>query len=168
MFPKYSITVVATFLAGVMFCQLLSRNGPRPAHGMTAHGTDKKTMVTVPLDAGMEAVVTLDHASGDLTGYVLNRVNGQFFIRYRHNVIKEFPEHAGSYLMAAGLADFRGFRTNARVANGVVYVSEESSGRVVAYAIPWNPQFATSTASSQELQFITLDQAATRFTELQR
>ena len=70
--------------------------------------------------------------------------------------------------MAAGLADFRNFRSNNRIASGVIYVSEESSGRVVAYGIPWNPQFATNLSGSRELQFITLDQASTKFTNLQR
>jgi len=163
-----TLPLVFSLICGVLLCQFLSDRSASKAHAMTAHGTDNKTMVTVPLDSGMEAVVTLDHVSGDLTGYVLNRISGQFFIRYRHNVINEFPEHAGSYLMATGVADFRGFRGNARVASGVVYVSEESSGRVVAYALPWNPQFATSAAGSQELKFVTLDQAATRFTNFER
>ena len=126
MLSKTAISVMASFFAGMIIWQILDADGPQTVHAMTAHGTEKKTMVTVPLDAGMEAVVTLDHVSGDMTGYVLNRVDGQFFIRYRHNVINEFPQHAGSYLMAAGLADFRGFRSNNRVANGVVYVSEEA------------------------------------------
>ncbi len=161
-----TLPLAVLLLSGIVICQVLIERGPQTAYAMTAHGTDKKTMVTVPLDSGMEAVVTLDHATGDMTGYVLNRVNGQFFIRYRHNVTQEFPEHAGSYLMATGLSDFRGFTGNNRLASGVVYVSEESSGRVVAYALPWNPQFATSNAGNQDLQFITLDQAATRFTLL--
>lgn len=163
---KKTLPLVVSLLAGILLLQALSERGPQTAYAMTAHGTDKKTMVTVPLDAGMEAVVTLDHVTGDMTGYVLNRVTGQFFIRYRHNITKEFPEHAGSYLMATGLADFRGFNNNTRIASGVIYVSEESSGRVVAYALPWNTQFATSNAGNQDLQFITLDQAATRFTQL--
>ena len=160
------IPLAAALLTGIaLYITFADRSLP-PAHAMTAHGTSKKTMVTVPLDAGMEAVVTLDHETGDMTGYVLNRINGQFFIRYRHNVTIEFPKHGGSYLMATGLADFRGFKSNARIASGVIYVSEESSGRVVAYAIPWNTQFATNTSSNQDLKFIVLDQAATRFTQL--
>ena len=165
MFKKH-ISAAGLLLAVFALVLVLADRNSHPAHAMTAHGTDKKTMVTVPLDSGMEAVVTLDHVTGDMTGYVLNRVSGQFFIRYRHNVNNEFPNHNGAYLMATGLADFRGFTSNARVASGVIYVSEENSGRVVAYAVPWNTQFAASGAPNQELSFITLDQAATRFTQL--
>ncbi|MFK8111903.1 MAG: hypothetical protein AB8B91_06860 [Rubripirellula sp.] len=153
-------------LVGVLLTVLLTDRVPNTALAMTAHGSDKKTMVSVPLDSGMEAVVTLDHVTGDMTGYVLNRMNGQFFIRYRYNVAKDFPEHNGAYIMAAGLADLRGFNSNNRVGIGVLYVSEENSGRVCAYAIPWNPQFATNAAANQDLRFIPLDHAKTRFLEL--
>ena len=123
-------------------------------------------MVTVPLNAGLEAVVTLDHRTGDMTGYVLNRNSGQFFIRYHYNVTDDFPGTRGNYLMGAGLADFRGFQDNERVASGVIYVAEENSAQVAAYAIPWNTQLATSNAEPQDRQFIPLDRAQTRFTNL--
>lgn len=158
--------MIGMILCSAAMVALLINRAPMTVHAMTAHGTEKKTMVTVPLDAGMEAVVTLDHQTGDMTGYVLNRTNGQFFIRYRYNVTQDFPQHRGAYLMAAGRADFRGFTSNARLAGGVVYVSEETSGQVCAYAIPWDPQFATSNAVAQQLEFIPLDRAETRFTEL--
>ena len=38
--------------------------------------------------------------------------------------------------MAAGRADFRQITGNERFANGVVYISEEASGQVIAYGIP--------------------------------
>ncbi len=161
-----TVLAINAFVAAIALFALFVDRVPTTAHAMTAHGTDNKTMVTVPLDAGMEAVVTLDHVTSDMTGYVLNRTTGQFFIRYRYNVSQDFPQHRGAYLMATGLADFRGFNSNDRLANGVIYVSEESSGRVCAYAIPWNPQFAVSSAANQDLLFIPLDHAQTRFTEL--
>ena len=112
---------------------------------MTAHGSERKTMVTVPLDAGLEAVIALDHVTADLTGYVLDRFSGKFFIQYRYNVANDFPLRQGKqprFLMVSGLADFRQFTSNERLADGLVYVSEENSGQVVAYGIPWNTQFA--------------------------
>ncbi|TWU55895.1 hypothetical protein [Rubripirellula reticaptiva] len=165
MFKKIVYGMHAALVAAALVIVLVDRV-PTTAQAMTVHGTDKKTMLTVPLEAGMEAVVTLDHITGDMTGYVLNRTNGQFFIRYRYNLTQDFPQHQGAYLMAAGLADFRGFKSNDRMASGVIYVSEETSGRVCAYAIPWNPQFATSGAPNQNLTFIPLDHAQTRFIEL--
>lgn len=138
-------------------------------HGMTAHGTEKKTLITVPLDAGMEAVVALDHVSGEMTGYVLDRFNGKFFIQYRYNVANDFrlrPGKVPRFLMAAGQANFRQFTGNDRIADGVVYVAEEFSGQVVAYGIPWNTQFRASTTPPQSRRFIPLDLAKTRFVEV--
>jgi hypothetical protein len=142
---------------------------PVSLHAMTAHGSERKTLVTVPLDAGIEAVVSLDHITGELTGYVLDRFSGNFFVQYRYNVANDFPLRPGKkprFLMVAGLADFQQFTSNERVGDGVVYVAEEGSGQVVAYAMPWNRQFRTSTAGPQQLQFIPLDRAKTRFANI--
>jgi hypothetical protein len=136
---------------------------------MTATGSERKSLVTVPLDAGMEAVVALDHLTGDLTGYVLDRYSGKFFMQYRYNVSQDFPLRVGKqprYLMVSGLADFRQFTSNYRMADSVIYVAEEGSGQVVAYGIPWNPQYRASNAGPQQMQFIPLDFAKTRFVEL--
>lgn len=132
-------------------------------NAMTAHGTEKKTIATVPLDAGMEAVVTLDHVTGDLTGYVLDRFTGKFFIQYRYNLSQDFPQSQGKFLLAAGTADFRQVTGNERFANGVIYIAEEASGQVVAYALPWNSQARASGAAPQRLAFVALDYAKTRF-----
>jgi hypothetical protein len=162
LFPVTLVAVVAGFLGA-------SLRHPVPAHAMTAHGSERKTLVTVPLDAGMEAIVALDHVTGDLTGYVLDRFTGKFFIQYRYNVVADFPLRAGRqprFLMVSGLADFRQFISNDRLADGVIYVSEENSGQVVAYGIPWNTQFRASTSGPQILQFVPLDFAITRFANL--
>ena len=149
-----------------MGSHLAADRDPAPLHAMTAHGTERKTIVTVPLDSGMEAVVTLDHLTCDLTGYVMNRYSGKFFVQYRYNVASDFQMEQGKlprFLMAAGTADFRQFTGNERIADGVIYVSEESSGRVVAYGMPWNSQFRASTATPQARTFLPLDVAKTRF-----
>ncbi len=139
---------------------------PSPLYAMTANSSERKTLVTVPLDAGLEAVVALDHVTADLTGYVLDRITGKFFLQYRYNVGNDFPLRQGKqprFLMVSGMADFRQFNSNERLADGLVYVAEESSGQVVAYGIPWNTQFRASTAGPQQLSFVPLDFAKTRF-----
>ena len=159
------VPLLCLFFGG-FFAYVAVDRSPQTAQAMTAHGTENKTMITVPIDMGMEAVVTLDHVTGDMTGYVLDRLNGKFFLQYRHNVHPDFPLTRGKYLMAAGLADFRNFNSNNRIANGGVYVSEENSGQVVAYGIPWNTQMRTSNAVPQKLLFVPLDKALTKFTDL--
>ena len=135
----------------------------RRAYGMTSHGTKDKTIATVPLDDGMEAVVTLDHMTGTLTGYVLDRFTGKFFIQYLRNVSQDFPRAQGKFLMATGRADFRQITGNERYADGVIYISEEASGQVIAYGIPWNSQLRATSAGPRRAKFIALDFAKTRF-----
>ena len=126
-------TTALLFLAtGAALALFLTRE-PEPALASTAHGTSKKTMVTVPLDAGMEAVVTLDHITCDLTGYVLDRFSGKFFVQYRYNVASDFKIRQGrppEFIIGAGQADFRKFNGNERLADGVIYISEANTGHI--------------------------------------
>ncbi len=100
--------------------------------------------------------------------YVLDRFSGEFFLQYRRNVAKDFSLGKGrlpGFIMAAGQANFRQFSGNERIADGVIYISEEDSGQVIAYALPWNTQFRRNTAAPQRRNFIPLDSARTRFAE---
>lgn len=149
---------------GIAALWLSSRDLP-PAQAMTSHGTEIKTLTTVPLDAGMEAVVTLDNVTGELTGYVMDRFTGKFFIEYHHNVMGDFALKRGvkpRFTLVSGVADFRQFSENERLADGVIYVSEDSTGKLVAYGLPWNTQFRASTSGPQQRKFVTLDFADTR------
>ena len=167
---KYQLYwTIPVSIAVTAFVFWLTTPPPSPVHAMTAHGTEKKTMVTVPLDSGMEAVVALDNVTCELTGYVLDRFNGKFFIQYRYNVANDFPIERGKparFVMVAGQASFRQFTGNERLAEGVVYVAEENSGQVVAYGIPWNTQLRANTAPPQQRAFLPLDYAKTRFVEV--
>ncbi|MFN3192358.1 MAG: hypothetical protein ACE361_17740 [Aureliella sp.] len=142
---------------------VLTEGRRNSAVASTASEVEGKSMVTVPVDAGMEAVVTLDHKTGELTGYVLNRFTGQFFVQYRYNIASDFPTFKGNYLMCSGIADFTGFNGNERLANGVIYIADERTGQVAAYAIPWNSQFRNNTTAPQRRSFVPLDKARTRF-----
>lgn len=157
--------VVPAIAAGALIWLLTGFSQPYEALAMTAHGSSDKTIATVPLDDGMEAVVTLDHITGDLTGYVLDRFTGKFFIRYRRNIASDFPKAQGKFLMAAGRADFRQITGNERFADGVLYIAEEASGQVIAYGIPWNSQLRASGAAPRQAKFLPLDQAKTRFSK---
>ncbi|MCU0960612.1 MAG: hypothetical protein MUF48_10960 [Pirellulaceae bacterium] len=154
------------FLAGLSIGLLFApRPAAEPLLAMTAQGSSKKSMATVPLDVGMEAVITLDHVTCDLTGYVLDRFTGKFFLQYHWNVAQDFQVRPGSvphFLLVTGTATFRNFSSNERLADGVVYISEETSDRVVAYAIPWNSTMRASNTLPQVRSFLPLDFARTR------
>ncbi|MEZ6114996.1 MAG: hypothetical protein R3C28_00240 [Pirellulaceae bacterium] len=158
-------TVVFTLITVAIMWYTLANTRPQPVFAMTAHGSDNKTIATVPLDGGMEAVITLDHATGDLTGYVLDQFTGKFFVQYRYNVTRDFGNGRHRYMLATGSADFRQITGNQRMANGVVYVSEEASGQIVAYGMPWNPQLRNNQLWLAAAFFVPLNYAMTRFAE---
>ena len=131
--PAALVGLVAGFVGS-------SLRHPVPLHAMTAHGSERKTLVTVPLDAGMEAVVALDHVTADLTGYVLDRFTGKFFIQYRYNVAKDFPLRQGKqprFLMVVGPRGFpaiheqRAFRRRRNLCLG----RELGAGRRLRYPL---------------------------------
>ncbi len=166
---KHTVWGFAALLAGIAAGAWYADRTPNSIYAMTAQGSDKKSMVTVPLDEGMEAVVALDHITCDLTAYVLDRFSGKFFMQYRYNVGSDFALQHGKlprFVMVAGQANFRQFTGNERIADGVVYISEENSGQVVAYGLPWNTQFRTNTRPPQRRQFVPLDFAKTRFVDI--
>ncbi len=72
------------------------------------------------------------------------------------------PGSVPHFLLVTGTATFRNFSSNERLADGVVYISEETSDRVVAYAIPWNSTMRASNTLPQVRSFLPLDFARTR------
>ena len=103
----------------------------------TASGTDKFSMVTVPVTgiADTEAVFVLDHATGIMRGGQLNNATGGFSHQYVYNVGADFQVPDGdqipSYVIVSGSAQARG-----QGAQGAIYVAEKSSGAVIAYGFP--------------------------------
>lgn len=160
-----SFVLANVSLVAVLLASFSANSAPHTLRAMSAHGTERKTLATVPLDGGMEAVVTLDNLSGEMTGLVLDRFTGKFFLEYRRNVFEDFPlarDRRPRFSLVAGSADFRQFSENERMGQGVVFVSEDGSGKVVAYGLPWNTQFRTNLVGPQSRPFIPLDFAETR------
>jgi len=104
----------------------------------TASGTDKFSMVTVPVTgiADTEAVFVLDHLTGIMRGGQLNNSTGSFSHQFVHNVGADFQvppgEQIPSYVIVSGSAQIRG----GQAAQGAIYVAEKSSGAVIAYGFP--------------------------------
>lgn len=135
-----------------------------PERHVQAVATDRYenfAMATGPVDEDMEAVFFLDFLTGELTGAVLSPQHGRFNSFYRHNVLADLGIDTTSnprFLMVTGVSDFRQAPGSARVAQTAVYVAELTSGRMVAYTIPWLPERqANVTAPQGPFNFIRLD-----------
>ncbi len=105
-----------------------------------ANGNDKFTMVTVPVSIGeTEAVFVLNHLTGILSGAVLNPSTARFTHYYLHNVAADFETPGGSgeqkYAIVSAAAPLRTMN-GLQPANGMIYIGELSSGRVIGYTFP--------------------------------
>ncbi len=109
-----------------------------------AVGTDRQTtfaICTGPLDDDLEAVYFLDFLTGDLRAAVLSLQTGRFTGFFDYNIARDLAADQGKtprYAMVTGLADLRQNAGNVRLSNSILYVTEGSSGKLAAYAIPWN------------------------------
>ena len=129
---------VLSFAAGALLAAAVAvLVSPRPAQAPVAAGSDKFSMVTVPmLENGVpEGVFVLNNLTGALVGGVINEQTGKFNYRYLHNVAVDFqtgntPDPR--YCMVTGPANLRS-SGGSQPAFGVLYIAELSSGRCIAY-----------------------------------
>jgi hypothetical protein len=114
-----------------------------PLHAVATDRTESFLVATGMVDADVEAIYLLDCLTGDLRAAVLGKTRGGFTNIYTYpgtQLLKEFgldPSKNPKFLMVTGIADLR---TGAQTSFGasVVYVVELTSGKIIAYGMPWN------------------------------
>jgi len=118
-----------------------------PLHATTTDRGESFAIATGMVDADVEAVYFLDFLTGDLSAAVLSPLAGKFNAFYTYNVSSDLgvePGKAPKYLMATGVASMRRSAKTAKLGAAVVYVAETNSGRVAAYALPWDASMANA------------------------
>jgi hypothetical protein len=127
----------------------------RDSYASASDGTERITLATGFMDNRTEAVFYLDSLTGELKAAVLDPDLGRFMAFYVRNISGDFPRVENPrYAMVTGLADFPGGQnTFARTA---IYIAEQTSGQVAAYALPWSTAVANRNAE-QAGPFILLD-----------
>ncbi len=135
------------------------------AHGVATDRYENFAIATGPLDGEVEAVYFLDFLTGDLKAAVLNINNGKFTAFFNYNILQDLGVDAAKnprYLMVTGVADLRRIGgSNVQPSASVVYVAELTTGRIAAYAVPWNPALHKQGAAFQA-QLVPLDVAQFR------
>ncbi len=134
---------------------------PTPLHGVATHGQDNFAACTVQVSENnnTEALVFLDSLTGDLKGGVLG-ANGKFQYSFEANVVKDLgPDAAKSpkFLLVSGMARFNSTAINPRIAPGLIYVIETTSGTCLVYGIPQMPKAPASAfvpITSQKLRSV--------------
>lgn len=163
---------LALGLAALLGYVLGNRNSaPAPEfklHAMSGYGTENFGMVTGPIDADAEGVFTLDYLTGELKCFVINPRTGKFGAGFKRNIVADLGVEKGkkgSFVLATGVVNFRGFTGAKRPANCVVYVADGNTGKFGAYMVPWTPgAFAAGVGQIGEL--LPLDAASARDVEL--
>ena len=114
-----------------------------PGFAAATDRSDKFAITTVRVDGDTEAVFVLDFLTGRLQGAVFNQQSNMFVAYYYRNVARDFkisPDVEARYAIISGLGALQS-RGQAQFGASALYIAELSSGRVNAYAIPyqvWN------------------------------
>jgi hypothetical protein len=124
-----------------------------PVRAFGAATGESFAMSTGPVDGESEAIYALDFLTGDLYAWVYYPRVGQFGAQYGpYNVTADLQSEAGktpSYVMVAGQSEIRGPGGQATFANSILYVADSNTGRVAAYAIPWDRNLSAQGAPQQ-------------------
>lgn len=122
-----------------------------PATAVEATATqahDNFVIATGFVDEGLEALYFLDFMTGELKAVVINERGGGFAAMYRRNIMQDFgPQTVANakYLMVTGRANnLQRVGAKGRIGENVLYVVEATSGKIVAYGIPWTPTLAAA------------------------
>jgi hypothetical protein len=113
-----------------------------PLHAVATDRYQDFAIATGFVDENIEALYFLDFLTGNLQAAVLSVQTGQFNSFYQINIIQDLEIDASKnprYMMVTGMANLRRGTNQTRPSAAVVYIAEATSGRVVAYALPWTP-----------------------------
>ena len=162
-----TIQTCVTFVALTIAAVALMRSDPQPVllNATAAHGSKHLSVATVPIDDGVEAIVVLDHVTLEMTGYIMNPYTGKFFAGYYAQLADKFGVKQGKvpeFTLIGGHVNFRQFTGNERPADGVIYVAEALSGKMIAFSMPWNAAFRSNPPAVARAPFIPLDYTSIR------
>ncbi len=149
------VGVLVGLLMGIMlpFSQL---------HAVATHGSDEDGVrfmtCTAELEPGQEGIYYLDTRTGNLQSAFFNSRTQKITAAYEYNILNDFKEAtAGAtkatpkFLMVSGSFAFRQFAGNLRPSQGIIYVVEERSGIMCAYAAPYGPSRESAPAYKEKL-----------------
>jgi hypothetical protein len=145
------ITCLAAGLAaaaGLSLGLMMGGLWPKTAlHAMATDRVDTYAMATGMVDEDVEAVYFLDFLTGELRALVMGKQVGGISGIYTFNVASHLGIDPGKnprYMMVTGMVNLRRGGSRMQASRAVVYVAEITSGKMGAYAIPWNPSLAAA------------------------
>ena len=117
-----------------------------PLHAVGNAAGDTFAIATGPLDEEVEGISFLDCLTGDLRAAALNPRLGRFLAFFQFNILPgmqiDVSKNPKFSMITGMLAVRRG--TSAGWGQSVVYVAESTTGRVGAFATPWDRAMANA------------------------
>lgn len=107
------------------------------------------SLATGFVDDGVEGLFVLDHLSGNLQCWVMNRRSGEIGAVFTGSASAELGGEKGGavdYVMTTGTVDFIKGSGQAKPAGCVCYVADGNSGKVVGFGFHYNAQIAAKGA----------------------
>lgn len=139
---KITDSRVAWLLLGIVAGYAITATWLEPNRAVQAASTDrddKFAVVTSTTQAGTsEAIFALDFLTGQLTGGILDARTGKFQTRYSRNIAQDFnvdPKAEPHYAIVPGHASLNA-AGGLTLAQGVIYIGELTSGKVLGYSYP--------------------------------
>lgn len=133
--------LAAGLVVGLIFGGLgLGVSWETPLHATATDRQENFAVATGWIDQDMEGIFFMDFLTGNLKAAVLNSKAGKFTAFYEQNILADLgvqPDKNPKFLLVTGGAALPTLPGGKRLGNSVVYVVEVTSGRAVAYGIPW-------------------------------
>jgi hypothetical protein len=127
---------------GMLAALLMSGVWPQtPLHASATDRSETFAMASGYVDEDVEGVYFLDFYTGELNAVVMGRQSNHFTAYFKANVNADLgidPAKNPRFMMITGMADLRRAGSRIQTSRAMVYVAEITSGKVIAYAIPWS------------------------------
>ena len=135
-----AMMVLGVFVGAVVAAAWVGVGQGTHVQATATHGESNFAIATGPADNGLEAFYFLDFLTGDLRAAVVSRRTGKFTSMFERNVQADFGGISKNpkYLMVTGLADLPRGSGSSQLGSSLIYVAEATSGKVCAYALPFN------------------------------
>jgi hypothetical protein len=126
----------------------------------STHSSENMILATATLDGQVEMVVALDIVSGTLSGHVMNTNTRKFFGSYVTRTVNadlQVPKgKSPKYTLVTGGASFKANAAGGRLGSCVIYIAEENSGNLMAYAVQWESSILNTPKGFNNQPFIKL------------
>lgn len=139
-------TGIGVFLGNRFAQDRMAENMPPvQLHAGTAARTKSMSMATGWIDGNVEALFVLDHVTGNLQCWLLNKRTGSVGGIYRANAAADLAVGAKTgtpdYLLTTGNFLFEGgVSGNNKPSKSICYVCDANTGNVVGYNVVYNEQ----------------------------